>query len=61
MSELLVVNVKHITDHILEIEFNDGHVSAVDFAAFIFCIGHPDYEHYKKVNHFLKFDIKDGN
>jgi len=61
MSELLVVNAKHITGHILDIEFNDGHVSTVDFATFIFSTGHPDYEAYKKIDCFLNFAIEDGN
>lgn len=61
MSELSVVNAKHISGHILDIEFNDGHISTVDFATFIFSVGHPDYEPYKKVELFLNFDIEDGN
>ncbi|BED91322.1 MULTISPECIES: DUF2442 domain-containing protein [unclassified Pseudoalteromonas] len=61
MSELSVVNAKHITGHILDIEFNDGHISTVDFATFIFSVGHPDYEAYKKIDGFLNFDIVDGN
>ncbi|WP_146441922.1 DUF2442 domain-containing protein [Vibrio kanaloae] len=61
MSELSVVRVTHITGHILEIEFNDKHVSVVDFAPFIFGNGHPDYDLYKNISNFLKFDLSDGN
>lgn len=61
MSDLSVVKTNHVTGHILEITFNDGHVSTVDFAPFIFSVGHPDYEPYKKVNKFLDFELEDGN
>ena len=61
MSEILVERATHKTGHILEIEFNDGHVSVVDFSPFIFSVGHPDYEPYKKIDKFLTFNIEDGN
>lgn len=61
MSELLVKNVRHKIGHILEIEFNDGHRENVDFAPFIFSVNHPDYEKYKSVSEFLKYEIIDGN
>lgn len=61
MSELLVNSAKHKTGHILEIQFNDNHVSVIDFAPFIFSSGHPDYEPYKSVERFLDFEIIDGN
>ncbi|EKE75250.1 DUF2442 domain-containing protein [Gallaecimonas xiamenensis] len=61
MSELSVVDVKHLTGHILEIVFSDGHKETVDFAPFIFSVGHPDYEPYKNIETFLKFKIEDGN
>lgn len=61
MSELSVDKVSHITGHILEIKFNDGHKSTTDFSPFIFSTGHPDYEPYKKIDAFLKYDVIDGN
>ena len=61
MSELSVKEVKHKIGHILEIEFNDGHIENVDFAPFIFSSNHPDYEKYKSVTEFLKYEIIDGN
>ncbi|HCE2128395.1 DUF2442 domain-containing protein [Vibrio parahaemolyticus] len=61
MSELSVVKVTHVTGHILEIEFSDNHVSIVDFAPFIFSVGHPDYDVYKDISRFLQFDLLDGN
>lgn len=61
MSDLLIKSAKHKIGHILEIEFNDGHVEVVDFAPFIFSVRHPDYEKYKSISEFLKFDIVDGN
>ena len=61
MSELSVSSAKHLTGHILEIKFNDGHKSIVDFAPFIFSVGHPDYDPYKKTEKFLSFKIEDGN
>ena len=61
MSELSVGSAKHLTGHILEIEFNDGHKSVVDFSPFIFSNGHPDYLPYKKIDAFIKFEIVDGN
>jgi hypothetical protein len=61
MSELLVKSATHKIGHILEVEFSDGHVQNVDFAPFIFSSGHPDYEKYKSIGEFLKFDIVDGN
>ena len=61
MSEVLVENVKHVKAHILNIVFSDGHTQDVDFAPFIFNVGHPDYEKYKSETEFLKFDIVDGN
>lgn len=61
MSELLVKSVRHKIGHILEIEFNDGHKENIDFAPFIFSNNHPDYEKYKSINEFLKFEIIDGN
>lgn len=61
MSELSIVNVKHIENHVLELHFNDGHVSTVDFAPFIFSNKHPDYVQYRDVEKFLTFDLEDGN
>ena len=61
MSEILVKSATHLTGHILNIEFNDGHSETVDFATFIYSSGHPDYEKYKTIDEFLKFDIIDGN
>ncbi|WP_166839066.1 DUF2442 domain-containing protein [Rheinheimera pleomorphica] len=61
MSALTVVNAQHITGHILDISFSDGHNAVVDFAPFIFCVGHPDYEPYKKLDNFLAYKLADGN
>ncbi|MEX0730674.1 MAG: DUF2442 domain-containing protein [Aquisalimonadaceae bacterium] len=61
MSELSVKSATHRVGHILEIEFNDGQVTCVDFAPFIFSSGHPDYEPYKSVDTFLGYEIVDGN
>ena len=61
MSELLVNQVSHISGHILEIEFNDGHKSIIDFAPFIFSVGHPDYVPYKNIDRFLQYEVIDGN
>ncbi|MFV9646106.1 MAG: DUF2442 domain-containing protein [Desulfobacterales bacterium] len=61
MSDLSVKTVVHKIGHILEIEFNDGRKENVDFAPFIFTSNHPDYEKYKSVAEFLKFEIIDGN
>lgn len=61
MSELSVKGVNPKIGHILEIEFTDGHKEDVDFAPFIFSSNHPDYEKYKSVDEFLKFEIVDGN
>ncbi|WP_043319731.1 MULTISPECIES: DUF2442 domain-containing protein [Microbulbifer] len=61
MSEILVESVRHLKSHILEITFNDGHKQIVDFAPFIFSVGHPDYEQYKSERKFLEYEIVDGN
>lgn len=61
MSKILVSNASHITGHILEITFSDGHKSIVDFAPFIFSVGHPDYEVYKNIDKFLTYTLLDGN
>ncbi|MDP2576030.1 DUF2442 domain-containing protein [Vibrio penaeicida] len=61
MSELLILKAKHLTSHILELEFSDGHKSTVDFSSFIFSNGHPDYDQYKSIDKFLSFEILDGN
>ena len=61
MPELSVLKATHITGHILEIEFSDSHVSVVDFAPFIFNVGHPDYDAYKDISRFVQFDLLDGN
>jgi len=61
MSELSVNSVEHKIGHILDIEFTDGHHEVVDFSKFIFTSGHPDYDKYKSVPEFLKYEIIDGN
>lgn len=61
MLDLSVKSATHKTGHILEIVFSDGHVELVDFSKFIFTSGHPDYDKYKSINEFLKFDIINGN
>ena len=61
MSELSVKRARHKIGHILEIEFSDGHAENIDFAPFIFSANHPDYEKYKSISEFIKFDIVDGN
>ena len=54
MPELSVKIAKHLTGHILNIEFNDDHSETFDFATFIFSFGHPDYEKYKTIDEFFK-------
>jgi len=61
MSELLVKAATHKIGHILEVQFTDGHIVNVDFSPFIFSSDHPDYEKYKSIPEFLKFEILDGN
>lgn len=61
MSALFVKSAKHLKSHILEIEFSDGEYRVIDFAPFIFSVGHPDYERYKSEVGFLDFKIEDGN
>lgn len=61
MSDLAIKSAKHKIGHILEVEFDDGHIANVDFAPFIFSSEHPDYEKYKSVKAFLQFEIVDGN
>jgi hypothetical protein len=61
MSEILVKNAEHLKSHILKVGFSDGHTQLIDFAPFIFSVGHPDYEKYKSEAEFCKFDIVDGN
>ncbi len=61
MSALFVKNAKHVTSHILDVEFSNGESRIVDFAPFIFSAGHPDYERYKTEAGFLTFKIEDGN
>ena len=56
MLELSVSSVKHLTGHLLEIMFSDGHTSIVDFAPFIFSAGHPYDEPYKNVEKFLSLE-----
>ena len=61
MSESFVKRATHQIGHILKIEFGDGHVAHVDFAPFILSSGHPDYEKYKSIKEFVKFEVIDGN
>jgi hypothetical protein len=61
MSVLFVKSAKHLKSHILEIEFSNGEHRVIDFAPFIFSVGHPDYERYKSEAGFLDFKIEDGN
>lgn len=61
MPQLLIKSAKHKIGHILEVEFSDGRIESVDFSPFIFSVGHPDYEKYKSITEFLKFEIVDGN
>lgn len=61
MSGLSVKYAKHLKSHILELEFSDGATKIIDFAPFIFSVGHPDYEKYKSESVFLSYDIIDGN
>lgn len=61
MSDLSIVEVRHVKDHVLALQFSDGHVSTVDFAPFIFNNKHPDYEQYRDVEKFLAYDLDDGN
>jgi hypothetical protein len=61
MSALSVKSAKHIKSHILDIEFSDGEHRLLDFAPFIFSVGHPDYDRYKSEMEFLNFKIEDGN
>ena len=61
MSELSAKDAKHIKSHILDIEFANGEHRIVDFAPFIFSVGHPDYERYKSEAGFITFEIESGN
>lgn len=57
----MIKSAKHLTSHILNIEFNDRHHETVDFSTFIYTSGHPGYEKYKSINKFLKHQIIDGS
>ena len=54
-----IVKVKHVTEHTLEIFFDNGHVSIVDFYQFIF--NNPVYVAYRDLEYFLGYKLENGN
>lgn len=61
MAAPFIKNARHVTSHILEVEFSNDESRIIDFASFIFSSGYPDYDLYKTEAGFLTFKTEDGN
>jgi len=56
-----VVSAKAISNYILELTFNDGVKSIVDFEPFLTNSHHPSIQKYLDLVKFKQFDIVNGN
>jgi len=61
MKSLKITQVKHIAGYVLEITFNDGMISIVDFYPFLSTSLHPQIRKYLKLENFLNFNVEYGD
>ncbi|MBO9619119.1 MAG: DUF2442 domain-containing protein [Niabella sp.] len=56
-----IKEAKYIGAFKLELLFNDNKTNVVDFSFFLQNHSHPQYNKYKKEEHFKKFFVENGN
>ena len=61
MKTISVLEAFYKEDYKLEVVFTDSKKSIVDFGPFLNSHSHPQYNKYKKPQHFRKFKIENGN
>lgn len=59
--DIYIQHANYITDHIVELYFNDGKVKRIDFSSFLQKHPHPQYNKYLNPINFKKFYIDHGN
>jgi hypothetical protein len=60
-KKISVLSAKHIEHFAIDITFSNGKTKRVDFGTFLLNNSHPQYDKYKKPDHFKKFYIDRGN
>ena len=58
---IFITHVSYVKDYLLEISFNDGHISVVDFEQFICSSSNPDIIKYKEKKRFRHFKLDNGD
>ncbi len=61
MKNLLVTTARHLGNYRVEITFNDGKITTVDFEDFLIHHPHPTFSKHLNVKEFKRFKIEDGN
>jgi len=56
-----VVSASYVSDHKIDLIFDDNTVRQIDFGKFLQNHPHPQHNKYRKINNFKKFKIDGGN
>ena len=56
-----ITSARYISEHVIEISFNDGTLKEVDFKPFLAKSLHPSISKYLNEDLFNAFQITDGN
>ena len=61
MKAVSVKGAKYIDGFKVELLYSDNKKNVVDFAGFLKTHSHPQFNKYKKIANFKKFNIENGN
>ena len=58
---LNIVNAEYLYDYKVRITFADHTVRDINFGIFLFAHPHPQYNKFRDLKNFKKFQLKNGN
>jgi len=59
--QIYIEKAKYIDDYTVQLNFNDGAVSIIDFGHFLKTRPHPQHNKYLKYKNFRNFRLNNGN
>jgi len=61
MKSISVNSAQYIADYKVKVTFNDNTSKVIDFSHWLKKNSHPQYNKYKELQYFKKFNIEMGN
>jgi hypothetical protein len=58
---LNIVNAEYLNDYIVRLTFADNTVKDINFSNFLLTHSHPQYNRFRNLKNFRKFQLKNGN